>query len=57
MGSTIPSYDTWVNSLTDVELERVELENIDLFTAYEDFVSDLQDEAYHQYKDDLLLES
>ena len=53
----IPSYDAWVNSLTDEELERLELENIDLLTAYEDFVSDMRDEAYHEYKDDLLLNS
>ena len=51
----IPSYDTWADKLTDEELERLELENIDLLTAYEDYVSDLQDEAYHQYKDDKLL--
>ena len=50
----IPSYDAWVDKLTDEELERLELENIDLLTAYEDFVSGMQDEAYHQYKDDLL---
>ena len=49
----IPSYDAWVDKLTDEELERLELENIDLLTAYEDYVSDLQDEAYHQYKDDI----
>ena len=52
----IPSYDTWVDKLTDEELERIELENIDLLTAYEDYVSDLQDKAYHQYKDDKLLD-
>ena len=51
----IPSYDEWVDKLTDEELERLELENIDLLTAYEDYVSDIQDEAYHQYKDDKLL--
>lgn len=53
----IPSYDAWVDKLTDEELERLELENTDLLTAYADFVSDMQDEAYHQYKDDLLLNS
>ncbi len=53
----IPSYDVWVDTLTDKELERLELMNIDLLTAYEDFVADMQDEAYHQYKDDLLLNS
>ena len=52
----IPSYDEWVDKLTDKELEKLELENIDLLTAYEDYVSDLQDEAYHQYKDDKLLD-
>jgi hypothetical protein len=52
----IPSYDEWVDRLTDEELERLELENTDLLTAYEDFVSDFQDEAYHQYKDDKLLD-
>lgn len=51
----IPSYDEWVDKLTDEELERLELENTDLLTAYEDFVSYMQDEAYHQYKDDKLL--
>ena len=51
----IPSYDEWVDKLTDEELERLELENTDLLTAYEDFVADMQDEAYHQYKDDKLL--
>ena len=51
----IPSYDEWVDKLTDKELERLELENTDLLTAYEDFVSDMQDEAYHQYKDNKLL--
>lgn len=51
----IPSYDAWIDKLTDEELERLELEIIDLLTAYEDYVSDLQDEAYHQYKDDKLL--
>ena len=51
----IHSYDEWVDKLTDEELERLELENTDLLTAYEDFVSDIQDEAYHQYKDDKLL--
>ena len=51
----IPSYDEWVDRLTDEELERLELENTNLLTAYEDFVSDMQDEAYHQYKDDKLL--
>ena len=51
----IPSYDAWVDKLTDEELERLELENIDLLTVYEDFVNDLQDETYHQYKDDKLL--
>ena len=51
----IPSYDEWVDKLTDEELERLELENIDLLTAYGDYVSDLQDKAYHQYKDDKLL--
>lgn len=49
-------YDEWLNKLTDEELESLELENKDLFTAYEDFVSDAQDEAYHQYKDDKLLD-
>ena len=57
MGNNIPSYDAWVDKLTDEELERLELENIDFLTAYEDFVSGIQDEAYHQYKDDLLLNS
>ena len=52
----IPSYDAWVDKLTDEELQRLELENIDLLTAYEDYVSDIQDEAYHQYKDDKLLD-
>ena len=52
----IPSYGAWVDKLTDEELERLELENIDLLTAYADYVSDLQDEAYHQYKDDKLLD-
>ena len=51
----IPSYDELVDILTDEELERLELEITDLLTAYEDFVSDIQDEAYHQYKDDKLL--
>ena len=51
----IPSYDAWVDKLTDEELERLELENTDLLTAYADFVSNIQDEAYHQYKDDKLL--
>lgn len=51
----IPSYDEWVDKLTDEELERLELENTDLLTAYEDFVSYMQDEAYHRYKDDKLL--
>ena len=51
----IPSYDARIDKLTDEELERLELENIDLLTAYEDFVADMQDEAYHQYKDDKLL--
>ena len=51
----IPSYYEWVDKLTDEELERLELENTNLLTAYEDFVSDMQDEAYHQYKDDKLL--
>lgn len=51
----IPSYDEWVDKLTDEELERLELENTNLLTVYEDFVSDMQDEAYHQYKDDKLL--
>lgn len=51
----IPSYDEWVDKLTDEELERLELENTDLLTAYEDFVSYMQDEIYHQYKDDKLL--
>ena len=51
----ILSYNEWVDKLTDEELERLELENTDLLTAYEDFVSDIQDEAYHQYKDDKLL--
>ena len=32
----IPSYDEWVDKLTDEELE-----NIDLLTAYEDYVSDI----------------
>ena len=53
--ANIPSYDEWVDKLTDEELERLELENTDLLTAYEDYVSDLQDEAYHKYKDDRLL--
>lgn len=52
----IPSYGAWVDRLTDEELERLELENIDLLTAYEDFVSNIQDEEYHQYKDDKLLD-
>ena len=52
----IPSYDEWVDKLTDEELERLELENTDLLTAYENFVSNIQDEAYHQYKDDKLLD-
>ena len=51
----IPCYDEWLNNLTDEELETLEIENKDLLTAYEDFVSDAQDEAYHQYKDDKLL--
>lgn len=51
----IPSYDEWVDKLTDEELERLELENTDLLTAYEVFVSYMQDEAYHRYKDDKLL--
>lgn len=51
----IPSYDEWVDKLTDDQVERLELENTDLLTAYEDFVSDMQDEAYHRYKDDKLL--
>ena len=51
----IPCYEEWLNNLTDEELESLELENKDLLTAYEDFVSDVQDEAYHQYKDDKLL--
>ena len=52
----IPCYDEWLNNLTDEELETLEVENKDLLTAYEDFVSDMQDEAYHQYKDDKLLD-
>ena len=52
----IPCYDEWLNNLTDEELETLEVENKDLLTAYEDFVSDAQDEAYHQYKDDKLLD-
>ena len=51
----IPSYDEWVDKLTDEELEKLELEITDLLTTYEDFVADMQDEAYHQYKDDKLL--
>ena len=51
----IPCYDEWLSNLTDEELESLEIENKDLLTAYEDFVSDAQDEAYHQYKDDKLL--
>lgn len=51
----IPCYDEWLDNLTDEELESLELENKDLLTAYEDFVCDAQDEAYHQYKDDKLL--
>lgn len=52
----IPSYYEWVDKLTDEELERIELENINLLTAYEDYVSDILDEAYHQYIDDKLLD-
>ena len=52
----IPSYDEWCDSLSDSELEELESTRTSLDDAYADFISDIQDEAYHEWKDSKLLE-
>ena len=57
MGNRVPSYSEWCDSLTDNDLEELELTGSDLEVAYAEYVSMLQDNAYDQYKDDSLLDS
>ena len=52
----IPSYSEWCDNLSDNELEKLEQTNTSLEDAYADFISDAQDEAYHEWKDNSLLE-
>ena len=57
MGNTIPSYSDWCDNLIDSDLEQLELSGKDLEVAYTEFISTIQDDAYDQYKDELLLDS
>ena len=49
------SFDEWCDRLTDEQLEEFEQEGADLFSKYEDYISELQDLAYDTFKDDKAL--
>ena len=51
----ILSYDDWFNALTDKEVEELERTRMSFDEAYSDYVSYMQDMAYNEYKDDILM--
>ena len=51
----ILSYEDWFNALTDKEVEELERTRMSFDEAYSDYVSYMQDIAYDEYKDDILM--
>ena len=51
----ILSFEEWFNSLTDKEVEELEQKKISFDEAYAEYASHLQDMAYDEYKDDILM--